>query len=203
MKHVPEHRLDQAHDRDVAELRAGAEPLRRRQRLEYRQPHDRAAREKAKMLERVHEVVSHRGLVEKRQVPDVEVDRPERQRDQRMREEPQPVQEGEHGPQDRPCQPREKRERREVAEQHVLQHVKAEELLTERVHGADECYDQQRDARAEHDDSPSGNVRATPAQRPHATGVEQCHEHHGHDLDGVERPTGVDRQVCDHDTSLP
>jgi hypothetical protein len=120
-----------------------------------------------------------------------------------MRKKAQPMQKGERRPQDRARQPGEERERREISKQHVLQHVKAEELLTERVHGADECYDEQRDAGGEHDDAPRGNVRATPAQRPHAAGVEQRQEHHGDDLDGVERPAGVDRQVCDHDTSLP
>ena len=37
-----------------ADLRTGPEPFRRRQRLEDGQPHDRAAREEAEMLERVH-----------------------------------------------------------------------------------------------------------------------------------------------------
>ena len=155
---VPEHRLDRAHDRDVPDLRAGPEPFRRRQRLQDGQPHDRAAREEAEMLERVHGVVAHGRLVEERQMPDVEVHRPERQGDQRIGEEAQAVQEGERRPQDRACQPREQRERREISEQDVLQHVEAEELFAERMDRADERDEEQRDAGREESDPPAGNM---------------------------------------------
>ena len=73
---VAEHRLDQPHDEDVADLHAGAEPRRRRQRLDHRLPHQAAAREEAEVLERVHRVVVQRRVVEERDVPDVEVDAP-------------------------------------------------------------------------------------------------------------------------------
>src|SRR5262249_48935274 len=60
---VPEHRLDDPHDGDVAELRAGAEPLRSGQGLDDGQPHDQAAGEEADVLQRVHAVVPERRVV--------------------------------------------------------------------------------------------------------------------------------------------
>ena len=88
------------------------------------------------MLERVDDVVVQRRLVEVRQMPDVEVERPERQRDQRMAEDAQPADVGQrqHGPQDRPGQPRHDQQRRQVADDDVLDHVHEQELLlAERV----------------------------------------------------------------------
>src|SRR5438094_927593 len=69
--------------------------------------------------------------IEPRQVPDVQVDRPERQRDQRMGEDTPPLDEAElqHRLEQWPVQPGDERERSEVAEQDVLGHVGPQELL--------------------------------------------------------------------------
>ena len=66
-----------------------------------------------------------RRLVEDRDVPDVEVDRPERQRDQRMGEVAQPVEpaDREQRLQQRPGQAEHDQERPQVAHQQVLDHV--------------------------------------------------------------------------------
>ena len=85
---VAENRLEQADGDDVAELRRGAEPRRPGQHLDHRRPHERAGREEAEVLERVDGVVTDRTLVEKRDVPDVEVQRPERQARRAVSERP-------------------------------------------------------------------------------------------------------------------
>ena len=83
------------------------------------------------MLERVERVVADRALVERGQVPDVQVRGPERQRHERMGEDAQ-------APDDRsastgrsigPVSPSDERERGEVAEDDVLEHVGREEAL--------------------------------------------------------------------------
>ena len=66
------------------------------------------------MLERVHAVMPDSRLVQEREMPDVEVHRPERQGDERIGEEAQAIEVRERRPQDRPRQPCEERERREV-----------------------------------------------------------------------------------------
>ena len=90
-----------------------------------------AGREEADVLERVHRRVADGGLVQERQVPDVEVDRPERQRHRGVGEHAQALDgaEREQRPQHRPGEAGEQAERREVADQDVLEHVEAEELL--------------------------------------------------------------------------
>ena len=69
-------------------------------------------------------------------MPEVEIDRPQRQRDQRMGEHTQPFDHAQRKdrPQDLSRHPDDEAERREIAEQHVLHHVHEEEvLLAERV----------------------------------------------------------------------
>ena len=116
---------------DVAHLPAGAEPRRRRQRLEYRRPHQAAAAEHQEVLERVHGAVAERRLVHERQVPEIEVERPDRQRNERVGQIAEPLcgLVGEHRPEHRPGQAGDEAERRQVAEDHVLAHVNEEEIL--------------------------------------------------------------------------
>jgi hypothetical protein len=155
------------------------------------------------VLERVHRVVADSRLVEERQVPDIEVHSPDRQRDDRIREEAQRVHERERRPQDRSREPGEERERRKVAEQHVLQHVEAEELLADRVNGRDKRDEQECDAGRKEPDPPAGDRRSARSQRGHATRVEHRDEDDRDDLQRVERPARVDRQMEQHATSLP
>ena len=83
------------------------------------------------VLERVDGAVMERRLVHKRDVPEVEVQRPEGQRDERMGQEAEAPHagQGQHRPEDRPGETRNEGERCEVAEEDVLDHVDEEELL--------------------------------------------------------------------------
>ena len=95
-------------------------------------------------------------------MPDVEVDRPDRQRDERMGEHAQPLDargSASTGRRIGPGQPGDEAERREVAEDHVLQHVDEEEvLLAERV---------DRRVEREHDErDPGPEARLPPDRRP-------------------------------------
>ena len=155
------------------------------------------------MFERVHRVVAHGCVVEVREMPHVQVHRPQRQRDQRIGEEAQVVEESERRPQDRPGQAREKCKWREISQQDVLQHVKAEELLAERVHRADERDQEDRDSGREEGDPPDGNRYPPGAPCPHAAGIEDCQHSGRHDLQRVESPAGVDGQMGEHGSSLP
>ena len=85
-----------------------------------------------------------------------------------MEDAPQRVDEARARPQHRPGEPAEERERREVAEQDVLDHVAAERALgvvVERRHERDE---QQHDPEREEADPPAAAARPAPPQRPHA-----------------------------------
>ena len=78
---VGEHRLEHAHDDDVDQHRAVAEPRGLRQRADQRQPHREAEGEEAGVLGEVQQRAVEDPLVERREVPEVEVERPDRQRD--------------------------------------------------------------------------------------------------------------------------
>ena len=84
------------------------------------------------MLEGVDGAVVDRGLVEPRNVPDVEVDRPERQRDQWVREDQVAKTHAALKRQQRTGEAEHECERREVAEDDVLEHVNPEQLLLAR-----------------------------------------------------------------------
>ena len=155
---LPRTRLDEADDGDVAELGAGAEPLRSGQRLQHRQPHHEPGGEERDVLERVHRAVPNGRLVEERQVPEVEIDRPERECDERVGEHPQTLDrpERQQRPQDRACRAGEQAERREIADQHVLEHVEAEELLlADRGDRRREREQQERDSDREDEHPPA------------------------------------------------
>jgi len=58
---VSEQRIDASHADDVAELRAGPDPLGRVQRRDHREPHGDSDREERHVLQRVHRLVTHLG----------------------------------------------------------------------------------------------------------------------------------------------
>ena len=92
--------------------------------------------EEAEVLEVRGPPEGQRRLVEGRHVPCVEGDRPGRQRDQRMGEKPEPADqpEREDRAKDGPTQAEHERQRRQVAEHQVLDHVDVEgPLLADRV----------------------------------------------------------------------
>ena len=117
-------------------------------------------------------------------MPDVEVDGPQRQRDQRVGEELQPV----DGPdaqdrrEDRPGEAEDEQQRGDVAEQQVLAHVGDEQLLGEVVERADEGHEHDHEAAVEADLPPRRRRPPLAAQRPHARAVQPGDEEEGKEL---------------------
>ena len=143
------------------------------------------------MLERVHGRVCDGRLVEHRQVPEVQVRRPERQRDGGVREHPQPLDrpQREQRPQDRAGEPGEEAERREVADQDVLQHVEAEELLlADRRDRRGEGEHEQRNPEREQQDPPERQGRAAAPQRSRPHRIGHRRDRHRRELQRIDRP---------------
>ena len=181
---------------DVADLPAGTEPLGRRQRLEHRRPHQAAAAEHQEVLERVNAAVMQRRLVEDRQVPEVEVDRPDRERHERVGEEAEPVDrlQREHGPEHGPRQPGDEAERRQVAEDHVLAHVDEEEvLLAELVDRRVERDHDERDPEPEEELPTLRDRQAAARERARAAQIEDRDDERRHDLERLQVPGGGGR----------
>jgi hypothetical protein len=118
-------------------------------------------------------VVPQRALVQRRQVPDVEVRGPERQCDERMPEHTQPLDRlhGEHGPKQRPGQAGDESQRGQVAQQHVLDHVEGESPLSQLLERRRERNGDEQQAEREHDDAPPRHRRAARGERAGPAGV--------------------------------
>ena len=110
------------------------------------------------MLQRVDGVVAQRGLVEHRQVPDVEVERPGHDRHDGMGEHAQAPGDriAQHRGQQRAGQAQHDQQRGDVADQQVLDHVGDEQLVGERV-------DRRAQGEGEHDQP---GARSRPAASP-------------------------------------
>ncbi len=165
---VGQHALDQPHGDDVADLRAVAEPRRLGQRAQQRHPHRHPERDEQDVLQRVHGGVLHRALVERGQVPEVEVRRPGRERHDRVREHAQPADSGrrEQRLQQRAGEPEHQQQRAEVGEQQVLEHVGEEQLLGDMRQRRDERRRHQRQPAVPAPLPPGRDGRAAVAQRP-------------------------------------
>ena len=138
-----------------------------------------------------------RRVIEVRDVPDVEVERPERQRDERMGQDAQPLDhlEAKHRAKDLAGQPEHEAERREVAEDHVLRHVEEEEmLLAERVDRRVEREHDERDAGPERGAAPTRHRAALSGERPATRVVEERRDDRGDDLERFERPGREERR---------
>jgi hypothetical protein len=135
--HVAEHGADQAHRDDVHELRAVGEPLRLGQRPEQGHPDSDAEPEEGRMLRRVEQVVAERGLVERRDVPDVEVHRPAGDRQHGMCEHSQPADRAhaQQRRQQRAGAAEDDQQRRHVPDHQVFEHVHEQQLVGELVDG--------------------------------------------------------------------
>ena len=150
------------------------------------------------MLEGVDGVVPERGLVEVRQVPEVEVHRPQRPGHERVGEHAQPVNPlvGEQRTKQRARQPGDDGQRRELPEQHVLRHVHEEELLlAPRVEGREERKGDERQAEPERPAAPGGDGRSATRERPRTAVVEEAGEGDGDDCERIERPARQQREV--------
>ncbi len=198
---VAEHRLDEADGRDVPEFPPRPEPLRRRQRLDDGLPHQAPAREEHEVLERMDRVVVQRGVVQVRDVPDIEVHGPDRERDQGMREKAQPLDRAQcqHRPQHLTRQPEHEEERCKVADQHVLRHVQEEEVLfAELVDRRVESEHDQPDAGPEAHLAPRGHRPATPGKRARPPQVQDRGERRREHLERFEAPRTEKRRRLHH-----
>jgi hypothetical protein len=141
------------------------------------------------MLERVHGVMAQGRLVEEGQMPDVEVHGPQWEGDERVREHAKTA----HGPhreqrpQDGAGEAGDDAERREVAEQEVLDHVKGERLQGELFERPGEGDDEQEDAEPEDDGLPDRQRRPSAAQPAHAQRIENRTDGNRQELQRVHR----------------
>ena len=186
----PEHvRRDQPHEPHaghVDDLEARAEPSRPRQGLDDRRPQEQPGRQQTQVLDRVDRAAGDRGVVDERDVPEDQVRAPERERDQRVRQEREsPRAMGrEQRPQDRSGHPQQQQQRRDRAQEGVLERVDREEpVLADRVDRREEGQRDHAEAGVEAGDAPGGRPPAAGAH-----GVEQAGQRDRHDLERRCRP---------------
>jgi hypothetical protein len=196
-QHVGQHGLDEAHEQHVGQPGEVAEPGRLGQRAEQRHPHGHATADEHDVLESVDPVVLHGALVQRGQVPDVEVDGPQRQRDGGMREHPQPPQlaHRQQRLQDRPGQAEDQQQRADVGDQQVLDHVHREQLVAD---GADRAAQRDQDQRQPAVPAPLAprgrvGVRMALPQRARAQEVHERAHQRRHHLDRGELVVDVRR----------
>ncbi len=148
------------------------------------------------MLEGVHARGVQGCLVHERDVPEDEVESPEGQRnggmgqEAKLVDEPEPEQRLQH----RTGQADDETERRQIADQNVLEHVHEQELGREGVDRRDQREQDERKAEPEDQTPPGGHRRAAAVQRPRALPVEERQERRGHELPGLERPARQQRR---------
>jgi hypothetical protein len=131
-------------------------------------------------------------------MPEDEVRSPERQRDERVREHPQPhdAREAQEGPEQRPGQPGEQAEGREVAEKEVLRHVEGEQpLLADPRDRRSDRDDEERDAEREERDAPPRNRLAAASESARPDAVRERDQGDRGELERIERPAGPERRV--------
>ena len=141
-------------------------------------------------------LVLDRGFVERGNVPEREVRRPDRERDERVREHAQPhdAREREHGAENRPGQPGEQTQGRKVAEQEVLRHVEREELLLgDRRQRRGDRNDEEHDPEREEADPPTRYRLPALGERPRPHAVRERDQHDRGELERVERPAREER----------
>ena len=131
-------------------------------------------------------------------MPEHEVRRPDRERDERVREDAQAhhARQREDRAEHRPGEPGEKAQRREIAEQQVLRHVEREELLLcDDRDRRRECDHEERQTEGEERDPPSRHrlVAAGKCPCPHAVG--DADEDDRCELEQVERPARQQRRL--------
>ena len=129
------------------------------------------------MLERMHDRVLQGRFVEDGQVPHVEVDRPQWEGDQGMGEDAQAVEQLD--PQDRrdqrPGQAEDDQQGRDVAEQQMLDHVRAQQLLAVATERGERRSDSD-EARIEAGLAPAWHGSFLAPQGLHALGVGQAEQ---------------------------
>ena len=154
------------------------------------------------MLERVDRRMAQRCLIERGQVPDIQVDGPQREGERRMRERAQAIEEGDaqdRGEQ-RAGQAEHDQERGDVAQQQVLDHVRIEQFLARRA--------EPRQRRRDHDKAavearlaPAGDRAPRAGERVGASRVEEREQRQRTQLDRVGEDLGGGQGRVRHDPS--
>ena len=163
----------------------------RGQRLEHGEPEHDPGAEEGDVLDRVQGARLDRALVQHREVPEDEVRGPDREGDERVREDAEPHHsgQGENRSQHRPCEPGEQAERGEVSEQQVLRHVEREELLLADLRdGGRDGDDQERDPEGEQRDAPARHRLPAARHRASPQRVGDGDERDRRELERVDRP---------------
>jgi hypothetical protein len=145
------------------------------------------------VLERVDGVVGHRALVERGQVPDVEVRGPERQGDDRVPEHAHERDGAQQRREHRTGQPEDDQQRAEVGDQQVLEHVRPEQLLAHHRERRRQSHRHQREPAVEAPLAPRGR-----GDRAVAQGVHDGDDHHRQQLQGCELDAHRGRYRCTH-----
>ncbi len=156
------------------------------------------------MLERVQRRRPVGGVVDRRDVPEVEVDRPQREGDERVGEDLEPVEgaDREERLQQRAGQPEDDQQRGDVADQQVLDHVGEHQLVGDVADRAEERDRDRQQAGAEAELAPERHAPARPGESQHPVPVEDAGEGDRHDLDRHERAGDVgERQLHEIQTS--
>ena len=140
------------------------------------------------MLEGVKPLVRDRAVVERRYVPEIEVQDPERQRDHRQGEEAKAVEclqrhdRLEHGA----GEPQDDQERRDVRDQEMLDHVRKDELTAKVRERRDERNCDEADTREVGDDPPRGHRPSVPREVRRADAVGRTERGEARDLKRLE-----------------
>ena len=165
-ENVSKHGCRESNRDRVDDLPAGGEPGRRRERPENGHPHQHSEPKEHAVLKTVHCGPSVRGVIENRQVPDEEVDGPERVGNEWIREDLKPTEESNRQDRlhDRACQTENQKQRRDIADDQVLDHVGDDQLFGEEATGTEEHQQHQDDSRSEADLSPHRNRSTGPGE---------------------------------------
>jgi hypothetical protein len=194
---VAEDRAGEAHGDHIADFPGRREPLRHRQRPEDRHPHQAAEKDEHAVLERVHRRPAIGGVVEGGDVPDEEVEHPEREGDRRVGEHPQAIEDRNRQDrlQQRAGEAEDEQQGGDVTEHQVLDHVGDHQLLGEMADRRDQRRDDEEQSRREAELAPDRHRAALASQGRGALRVEAGHEQQRQQLQGCEDAGHVgDRQ---------
>jgi hypothetical protein len=145
------------------------------------------------VLDQVQESAAVGRVVESRDVPEVEVEDPEREGDKRMGEDPQPVEDRDREDrlQQRPGQAEDQQQGRDVAQHQVLDHVGDHQLLADVGNRRDEGDGDRQQPAGEAELAPERHRPPFRGQGQRALRVQAGREQQRQQLERGERPFDV------------
>ena len=200
-KDVPKRSPRKAHSNDIEQLAKVPKPSRHGQRPKQAHPHVDPKPKEHRMLKRMHPRVFKRPLVEDRQVPSIEVDRPKRKGDQRAGKHPQTIKKPnlEDRRNQRPSEPKHDQQRRNVAKQQMLDHVHEQQFLAGLPKRGERRTDH-NEPRVEASLPPPRHGVPMESKRAHAPRIEQAKDRQRPKLHGGKQLGGDGkRRHRDHD----